>query len=415
MVMCLVAAFSAAPTPDDYLCSKLSTGGVRSSQTVYFIGRAQADTLLAGPGPVSYAVTPGHFGPGRDRSIYGQVVRPERMGGSALSRVESPVVLVVPWDYGADCTPTPWSASAQFIPVGHRGFYSLTLRDSTTWPGGVPTFDTHHPLFVPYPSPRDRLYERADDVLTVDELFEVYARLPTRQDIADSAWAAAEGFVSWMQVNAHRQRAYPVDHMANSLGYAAEAARARLMDIPVAGTYRVTVEASGAVADTFFIRTASKASGAWHVAEPYRRDTPRLPWDRRAVGYELYFWSATTLNGLPRDSVSAIRSQRGEWPLSVSEEPIVDDSVTVWRGHFELPQLARSLPHNQSVSALIDAWRDQFGVRWRAGDIAADELRFHRALDGTVTFTGEYLVGSVRRIRVVGERISDAAVIGRRR
>lgn len=146
----LALVFSAAPT---YACSKVGFLGVRLDRDAHFIAVATPDSVYAGAGTVKYAVAPGHSGPLGDRRIYGQVVRVERIGGLAAPLLQRSVskVVVVPWDYAADCTPVPWTRSTAWLPANERGLLTATLRDSAFWTNGIPTFDVHTPDMQPYP------------------------------------------------------------------------------------------------------------------------------------------------------------------------------------------------------------------------------------------------------------------------
>ncbi len=410
-----LVVFASTSTTTGPRCSKRGFIGVRGENAPHFIGTARADTVAAGAGDVSYRVTGGHFGPARDGSIYGQVIAVERYASEAtLSADEFPEAIIVPWDYGADCTPTPWSRSARFVKPGVRGFFLLPLRGREMWVDGVPTFDNHLPQFVPFPGDRDLRRRDYDDVLSADELFEVYELLPMRSALRDEDWGAAEGFVSWLRDDPAKLRVYPVEDLAFSLSQQAEDARAKRMTVTASGTYRVIVSLPSAPADTFFLRTAARQSGAWHLAEPpqLEREGDNI-WDRRAIGYQLYFWHAATVGELPTDSASATRQTRGEWSLSVSEEMLPGEPLPVWRGHMELRQLTFSLPDNRVLAELVEIWGERFSERWRSGQLKMDEVRFRRLADGQVTFEAEYVVDDQRTIGVYAERISTTTVSGR--
>ena len=110
--------------------------------------------MLAGTGSVAFRVALGHFGPATDRQVFGLAIDVERVVGPAKRRLPTRIarVLIVPWDYGADCQPTPYARSVRWVSEGTRGMFSATLRPKAEWVGGVPTLDAFTPELDPYPS-----------------------------------------------------------------------------------------------------------------------------------------------------------------------------------------------------------------------------------------------------------------------
>lgn len=107
-----------------HACSKVYMMGVHGAGHVHFLGIARSDTIAAGPGDVKYRIEHGHFGRGRDRTIYGQLVDVEKLGRrrpGALRALGNTVrqAILVPWDYAADCNP--------FRGRRRRDGYRLTL------------------------------------------------------------------------------------------------------------------------------------------------------------------------------------------------------------------------------------------------------------------------------------------------
>jgi hypothetical protein len=168
----------------------------QQSGRLEFIGTPLPDTVFAGPGTNTFTEAPGHFGPGTARRIYGQRVKIDRLGARARAALPANVreVLLVPWDYGADCRTVPWSRSARWLPEAFPGVFAARLRPREHWAGTVPTFDIT-PYMQPYrdPSPdatvRDRLPRprvRAERLLTwFDELWALGATL---ESMSASAW-----------------------------------------------------------------------------------------------------------------------------------------------------------------------------------------------------------------------------------
>src|SRR5258706_15390982 len=86
------------------MCSLMPFGKFKFDSQPYFIGTAQFDPVLAGPGSTESKNEVGHFGRARERPIYGQVVRAQKWGGNppALQKASATTAIVVPWDYAAD-------------------------------------------------------------------------------------------------------------------------------------------------------------------------------------------------------------------------------------------------------------------------------------------------------------------------
>src|SRR5687768_4799114 len=113
MLITVAGGIALAVPAASHACSKVGFHAMRSASTAHFIAMPMADTVFAGAGSVRYVVAPGHSGPAGARAVFGQVVSVERIGGLASRTLRQPVrrVVLVPWDYGADCTPTPWTKS----------------------------------------------------------------------------------------------------------------------------------------------------------------------------------------------------------------------------------------------------------------------------------------------------------------
>jgi hypothetical protein len=69
-------------------CSLMSVPTDRDSSVVFFVGTAQPDTVFAGPGAVEPRGRGGHSGSGTSRSVYGQVVRIDTIGGTEARSIE---------------------------------------------------------------------------------------------------------------------------------------------------------------------------------------------------------------------------------------------------------------------------------------------------------------------------------------
>ncbi|HLA14005.1 MAG TPA: hypothetical protein VJZ25_03195, partial [Gemmatimonadaceae bacterium] len=212
----------------------------------HFIAVSTPDSVYAGPGTVKYIVAPGHSGPLGDRRIYGQVLRVEKIGGLAAPLLQRSVteVVVVPWDYAADCTPVPWTRSSVWLPPDERGLLTATLRDSAFWANGIPTFDVHTPDMQPYPQRAAQQMRRRnvppDTLMSIEEFFSLLEILPEQRELADSAERAVKPLFHWARANPELARLYPA---AAALGRARSAvvnALVRAIRSPLVGTYRLS-------------------------------------------------------------------------------------------------------------------------------------------------------------------------------
>ena len=218
-------------------CSKLPFLTVQMPRGVHLVGTVQADTVAAGPGDVRYAVSAGHYGPARERPIYGQVVEIERIGGLAARGLAPAVkrVVLVPWGYGPDCRPTPWTRSARWVAPGTRGLFTATLRDPAHWAGGLPTFDVHTPGGNPYPQAvAPGLHDRtADSILAVHDYFSVLEMLPTLEQARSSPAEAYQPLFRWAEQRPELARRYPASEI---LGYARHEIGSQRLQSPGGGS-----------------------------------------------------------------------------------------------------------------------------------------------------------------------------------
>ena len=212
------------------LCSLDPTIGVQDTSLTHFVGSALADTLPAGLGGVKPSREGGHWGPGRQRAVYGQLVRLDTLGGASADQVREALrrqglrdVLVVPWDYDPGCEPTYWNGSAQWVEEGLVGFYKLKLRPQKQWHDGRPSFDAFAADLQPYPhgpffregyKGTDALRRRAS--LDAREMFQLYQVLPiwTKAKLDTQALQPME---RWARENPGLAGKYPADEILADL------------------------------------------------------------------------------------------------------------------------------------------------------------------------------------------------------
>ena len=136
-VIASLAVLLAEPVHALNLCSKVPPFGQRLPGWDFMIGTATSDTLLAGPGSVAIDRRQVRDPSNLIRPVYGQAVDIERIGPrhDGLPPNVTKVVLV-PWGYGADCSPLPWAGSTRWVEPGTRGLYSAQLRKREHWANG---------------------------------------------------------------------------------------------------------------------------------------------------------------------------------------------------------------------------------------------------------------------------------------
>lgn len=416
-----VAAWPAAANA----CSKVPVPGPFKG-TVHFIGTAGADTLPAALGPVR-PVPPaperGHFGPTREGPLHGQIVRVHQLAASAdpvlrraLARGNGDVLLV-PWDYVADCRPVRWSRSARWVTPGTRGFYWAILRDSAHWSGGLPTLDVHAPQFVPYPGAsgfeRDvRLRRRRDStftMLTADELFALYDIFPEPRAYDDSTprdpYAAVEPVLQWSRANPHLAERYPARDLISRLLSAAEWERVRAIRSAVAGTWRFRISLPSGDSLVLMARTTERPI---RTLESITRDRPprsatSIP---RAAGYGLLAHVALDSASLPREGQRS-RDTGVQGYLMVVEKPSNEGGdSTVWLGDADLLRAAANLALDEQLrEQLRSVTRTEFEM-YRSSELTFAPGRFVRDRAGQLRYEEMIVRGGVPVVRITGERVS---------
>jgi hypothetical protein len=407
----LPLAWTALSASEARACSLSGFPTSRSPDGVHFIATATADTLFAGPGAVRYEVAPGHFGAPGDRTVYGQVVEVERAGG-ATARVPGRFTraVVVPWDYGADCRPTPWTRSARWVEPGTRGLYVASLRDPAHWVDGIPTFDVHTPDSDPFPQHVEpwRLEDEEGgtlELLTADQTFALMDLLPLRAEEDADPRKAARPLLEWARANPALARRYPATEILHYVRAGAESDMLGEIDPPLAGTYRFTATLAGRAPVTFFARTRSAPTTEWDPSPvPTQPDDPTEP--RRPTGYTMLAAGAPTAESLPVD-VGATRRMDREGYFSVLMEPErMADGTQVWRGSIDVELVARQFPADPVIGQFAKDDFERF--RERIGKELPEETRarFVLAPDGSVRAEQTTDLGGGRVLTIRAERIS---------
>lgn len=385
-------------------------GKLKSDSQPYFIGVTLPETVLVGSGTTEFVVGEGHYGRRtRDREIFGQVVRVQRWGSNVGSLGTQPreTVIVVPWDYGPDCSTTIWSRTWEWLPVDTRFFFSPRLRRPITTTGSQPVFDAFAPQFDAYPSRYpDPVIGRALKDLTVDQLFELFELLPSTEAIEERDWSAIDSVLKWAQTNPGLARKYPAREIGFALTLATGESHVRKISSPVAGTYRFTFTYPNGTQRSFFLRTGDRASGPWHILRGDVPDSePQVhPWTKQLDGYEMSVWVARRESQLP-DLPDF--TKRYMFPIGVREVAETAGPTVIWRAEFETSGLydfkVLDDPQLDSLARLHGEW---FFSKYDSGGVVGDPGRFTRDGQGNITF--EQLVQLIdgRVMRISAERVS---------
>ena len=399
-----------------HACSMVAYHAVRSNRTAHFIGTAMGDTAFTGTGSVKYVVAQGHSGPAGRRAVFGQVVSVERIGGLASRALGQPLgrVVLVPWDYGADCTPTPWMRSAAWVEPGTRGLFTGVLRDSAHWAGGVPTFDVFSTRTEPYPrgvqqESRDRGLS-ADSIVPIEELFQLMELFPERRLLPDSAEAATEELFAWARANPTLTRRYPIAAVLSHARYMVGTQRLRAIRSPLTGTYQLTVTLSGGPARTFYARTHGIPSSKWNLNGSSRRqvDDPTLV--PRPDGYYLLAAVARSVAALP-ESCERGRDTDGEAYIAVVDPP--PDSTADgrgWAGKLEVSLATRAFRTDAALRRFASEESDASYQRYRTGLPSETPARFAQFAGGTIRVEQTITLEDGRSLTMSGIRISPDVI-----
>ncbi len=418
----LAAAFTGATmlTPRAAsACSLIPTFRVPSVQSsaLRFLGHATGDTVPVGTGRVRLGTGDGHLGrPAAYGAIYGQVVRVERLAAemsptvSAAVRAASGRVVLVPWDYGADCRPLPWTQSARWLPDTVRGLYQGTLRDRAHWVAGLPTLDVFAPQYMPYTGAARDLSRRppartgADSALpalTPDELLDVLSILPTHEAAQANPDAAYAPLRAWAAVHSSLARREPARDLIRAAEYQVSAFRFSRRAVPLPGTYRITIRlaadtpgASDADSATFYVRTED-------------RPTSPTGLGGSAAGMYVLACTAATEAALPADRIGC-RDAAGmrEGYLAFGDSTWIDKTARTTRGgSVDIVTGDAAFQARYRQLAMEHMRNPPEGTLWRflPG-------RFVQSADGAVSFTRTLDVGGVSRIRITGIRVSNTVL-----
>ena len=403
-----------------YACSKVGFVGIRLDRDAHFVAVPTPDTAFTGAGTVKYVVTPGHFGPQRDRPIYGQIVRVEKMGGVASRLVPQGVseVVVVPWDYGADCTPAPWTRSSVWLPPNERGLITATLRDRTYWAQGLPTFDVHTPHMQPYPQRAAQQMRRRnpspDTLMSVEDVFSLMEILPEERQLADSAEHAVEPLFHWARTNPDLAHRFPAAAALYRARFSVINARVRRIKSPLVGTYRISFRMNEGLERTFYARSRAIITDHWSnlLDPPPQPDDPTIV--IQPPGYYLRVTGALDPTALPGACQPDIdpKDYKDGYIAILDQPPLKTSEGLQWLGKVELNLLERMFREDTALHQFAkEAFQADY-ERVRKGVPRTDDLpaRFTQAASGAIRFEQTVALAEARRIVMRGERISNDTI-----
>ncbi len=407
LVTCLAAATAAA-------CSKSPYHTLVQPNDAFILGRAGADTLLAGAGSVQFRVAAGHFGPASDRQIYGLVVDVERVVGPAQSRIPKGVtrVVIVPWDYGADCQPTPYARSARWVEPGMRGMYSATLRPSSAWVAGTPTLDAFSPSSEPYvarPKQRGALNAgRADSALSIADMMELMDRLPEVGAMQRDPAKATAALYGWVHADPSRLRAYPAAEIARSLRFMERQAALSAVHHPAIGTFRLTLDVVHHVPLTIFVRTvATPTTGMRSRSTPLSADPTVVPaW----VLHTYLLFIALTAESLPAgcDAYSQ-RNEQAYLTLAAltTGSTSNDKRFATW---IELDAFARAFPEDSAMQSIASLAFEAFSERQKRSEPVLMPGAIELSPHGSARVSQQETFSNGIRATITGERLSEQTI-----
>lgn len=278
-------------------CSVEPMGAPPTTASTFFLGVPQPDTVTVARHPE------GLPGDGRTHGQRVEILRIARPGSTDVG--VGSTVIVVPWDYGADCRILPWGGSAAFLEPGRTGLYRLSLRERPFWAGGTPTFDATFASYEPYPwgSGFRHDFERSDGArsvefdpdfaLSAEALFEVFREVARKDE-----FATREALLDWADRHPDSAGRYPISKMTRYAKMRRANEAARSVALPLAGTWRLEVRIRGGAARSLYLRTAGIPYRPWWDGPAHER----IASGAAPEGYTFYVVAATEESALP-DSV----------------------------------------------------------------------------------------------------------------
>jgi hypothetical protein len=397
-----------------HACSKGTFSTSLGDSQAFFTGQATADTLLTGPGAVSYGSGGGHYGRTDRRAIYGQVVRVDQLGGPATRLLPQGTreVVVVPWDYDAACQPLAWGRSAQWVPPGTRGFYIASLRAPEHWVAGKPTFDLHNPGHLPYTG-TERIREMGRDtavstLLSPDQVFDFYQALPTADEVAKRKAEALGMLRRWVQAHPDLAQRPPAEMLLRFVLSSVAHAELKEVNHPVLGTWRFKLQVPGGSTHTFYARTEAYPTNRWTPSRTRVEPVPGQLQLAPAEGYTFLVAVSDALDDLPEAIRARDYKQAYIYALALPDSSGAEKAE--WRGWLESSLLRQAFPDDPVIERAAKEAFERFSSRYRQGLPDETPARFTRGVDGVLRVQQSFPLSEGRDLLVEGEQVSRKVI-----
>jgi hypothetical protein len=343
-----------------------------------------------------------------------RVGRAERVVPTAFSDAmagDDRTVVLVPWDYAADCTRVVWNRSALWMPPGTTGAFVVRPRRREHWLGDRPTFDVTPELAVYPPLFPHQQHRPLDDGsrVTPDDFLTLYELLPSRRSLYADSVAAMAPLVTWAQKNADRAARLPIVPLISFMRWEARMHRYRSKASPIAGTYRIVYRAASGDSAVIFARTELHPTSTHIWPRVARRDTTGID-GRQPIGHALLVEVAPAVADLPLQRRNATNPSTIQGYFEVIDSAIAPpaDSALL-PGSIDLHgQAARLAPDSATAAAIRAAGNSQSEMqreRYQRGEPGTIG-RFTIAPDGTLRYELTIEREGVRVLSVLAERIS---------
>lgn len=397
-----------------HACSKGAFSTTLGDSQAFFTGHATADTLLTGPGAVSYGSGGGHYGRTERRAIYGQLVRVDQLAGPATQLLPQGTreVVVVPWDYDAACRPLAWGRSAQWVSPGTRGFYIASLREPEHWVAGKPTFDLHNPGHLPYTG-TEYIREMGRDtavaaLLSPDQVFDFYQALPTADEVAMRKAGALGKLRQWVQSHPDLAQRPPVERLLDWVLSSVARAELKEVDHPVLGTWRFKLQVPGDSAYTFYARTEAHPTNRWTPSRTRVESIPRQLHPAPAEGYIFLVAVSDALEDLPE--AVRVRDYKQAYIYALALPDSSGAEKAEWRGWLESSLLRQAFPDDPLIQRAAEEAFERFRNTYRQGLPDETPARFIRGVDGVLRVHQSFPLSDRGDLLVEGERVSRKVI-----
>lgn len=413
LVFAVALAVSAGPVA---ACSTRGTWVSGGTTALRFMATFLPDTVLAGPGALKPGNALGHFGRGDRRTIYGQLA----MLGEVPSRTArvlpeaARTVVLVPWDYAADCSLVPWNRSAVWLTPGQEGLLSAALRPQEHWVDGMPTFDIFRPERQPYDPSNEELGGSDSIAMTAlppQRLMHLLDSLPS----ASTDTLVLRRVFDRLHGDATLRDRYPVMTLISAAVSGIETARMEGIRPPFAGTLKLELSFEGGPWRTLWARTDPSPTHLngerWaDDVEPTDPLTPRL-YD----GYTLYLHTSAERISLPHHCMERGRTgygyvnvprhaadahlSPGRWSIGFEESMIENVFTADDRARADSQRDLKARLNDVRIRRDTSEWTPRYGLhveRSRRG--------------GAATFSGSMTFEGHGRIRVRGAQVDTLTV-----